>query len=51
MSMAHDQAFLWPEEMKLIHLMMMLQEGAFAWNEMEKGQFKHDYFLPIEMPI
>lgn len=48
---AHNQSFLWLEEMKAIHHLMMLQEGAFTWNKMEKGQFKHEYFLPVEMPV
>ena len=32
--------FLWPEEEKLAHELVKLQEEAFAWEEIEKGQFK-----------
>ncbi|KAE9383962.1 hypothetical protein BT96DRAFT_843045, partial [Gymnopus androsaceus JB14] len=47
----HDQSFLWPEEMKAVHHLIMLQEHASMWNEMEKGQFKHEYFPPVVMPV
>ncbi|KAJ3744593.1 hypothetical protein DFH05DRAFT_1396895, partial [Lentinula detonsa] len=47
----HDPKFLWPEEMAAVHYVMMLHEKAFAWNEEEKGQFKHEYFPPVEMPV
>ncbi|KAJ3991174.1 hypothetical protein F5050DRAFT_1544874, partial [Lentinula boryana] len=47
----HDSAFLWPEEMKAIHHLMMLHEKAFAWSEDEKGQFNPEYFPPVEFPV
>ncbi|KAJ3714033.1 hypothetical protein DFJ43DRAFT_1160928 [Lentinula guzmanii] len=47
----HDSAFIWPEEMKAIHHLMMLHERAFAWSEEEKGQFNPKYFPPVEFPV
>lgn len=43
--------FLWPEELKLTHHLMMLQEGAFAWDDSERGSFREDFFPPIEIPV
>ncbi|KAJ3792030.1 hypothetical protein GGU11DRAFT_866501 [Lentinula aff. detonsa] len=48
---AHDMAFLWPEEMKAIHHLMMVHERAFAWTEDKKGQFNPKYFPPVEFPV
>jgi hypothetical protein len=42
--------FLWPEEEKLAHELIRLQEDAFAWEEIEKGRFKDKYFAPIMIP-
>ena len=42
--------FLWPEEEKLIHHLIKLQEFAFAWTEDEKGKFLSDYFNPVVIP-
>jgi len=42
--------FLWPEEEKLAHELVKLQEQAFAWEEIEKGRFKDEYFAPILIP-
>lgn len=39
--------FLWPEEKKLAHWVIREQEGVLAWDEMEKGRFKEEYFDPI----
>jgi hypothetical protein len=47
----HSGEFLWPEERKLMHDFMCKQEKAFAWTEDEKGQFREDFFPPVEMPI
>jgi hypothetical protein len=30
----HEGDFLWPEECKLMHKLMMVQEAGFAWNEL-----------------
>ena len=42
--------FLWPEEEKLAHELVKLQEEAFAWEEIEKGRFLDEYFAPILIP-
>jgi hypothetical protein len=50
---AHKAAmgpFLWPEEEKLAHELVRLQEDAFAWEETEKGRFKDEYFAPVMIP-
>ena len=48
---AHDDDFLWPEERKLVHHLMMLQNEVFVWNDSQKGKFKEEYFLPVVMPV
>ena len=47
---AHSEDFLWPEERKLMHYLMMIQNEAFTWDDTEKGRFKPEYFPPIEIP-
>jgi hypothetical protein len=42
--------FLLPEEKKLMHQFMCLQNEAFAWNDLEQEHFCEDFFLPIEIP-
>lgn len=46
----HATDFLWPEERKLMHHFMMLQNLAFAWDDSERGHFRDDFFPPIEIP-
>lgn len=46
----HEGHGLWPDEMLLIHNVLMAQEAAFAWNESEKGRFREDFFPPVEFP-
>ena len=43
--------FLWPVEQKLLHYFMMVHQDAFTWESLERGHFKEEYFLPIEIPI
>ena len=43
--------FLLPEEMKLLHHLMSLQNEAFAWSDLERGSFKTEYFPPVEIPV
>jgi len=43
--------FLWPEEEKLAHELIRLQEDALAWVELEKGSFSSEYFDPIVFPV
>ncbi|KAG5321874.1 hypothetical protein C0989_000194, partial [Termitomyces sp. Mn162] len=33
---AHGEGFLWPEEMKAVHHLMMLQNEAFAWDDSQR---------------
>lgn len=47
----HEGDFLWPEEKKLMHHFMMGQEKAFAWDDSERGSFRHDFFPPVEFPV
>ncbi len=47
----HNDGFLWPEEMKLMHHFMTVQEKAFAWEDSERGSFRRDFFPPIDIPV
>ena len=47
---AHPKGFLLPEERKLMHSFMMLQQDGFAWSDSERGHFREDFFPPVEMP-
>ena len=47
----HKEGFLWEEEMKLLHHVMMKQNEAFAWEDSEKGRFKEEFFPPVDIPI
>jgi len=42
--------FLWPEEEKLAHHLIKLQEFTFVWTEDEKGKFSLDYFDLVVIP-
>ena len=46
----HEGEFLLPEERKLIHHFMMLQNQAFAWDDSERGSFKEEFFPPVVIP-
>ena len=46
----HTGSFLLPEERKLMHHFMCMQNEGFAWNDTERGHFHEDFFPPIEMP-
>ena len=50
MEKEHGSDFLWPEEMKAVHHLIMQQNEAFTWDDTEKGKFKEEFFLPVEMP-
>jgi hypothetical protein len=43
--------FLWDEKIKLIHHFMCLQNEGFTWNDLERGKFNPDYFLPVKIPV
>jgi hypothetical protein len=47
----HSDDFLWIEERKLMHHLMMEQNQAFAWDDTERGSFREDFFPPIVIPI
>jgi hypothetical protein len=51
MDAAHPGDFLWPEERKLMHHFMMLQNQGFAWDDTERGRFREDFFPPIDIPV
>ena len=42
--------FLWPEELKLLQHVLLLNESGLAWTEDEKGRFHNDYFTPVKIP-
>ena len=46
----HTGNFLLPEEWKLVHQFMCLQNGTFTWTDSEWGHFHEDFFPPIEIP-
>ena len=47
---ANKYGFLMPEEEKLVHHLIRVQEDALAWEETEKGRLKDEYFDPILFP-
>jgi hypothetical protein len=47
----HEGDFLWPEERKLVHQLVMQQNKGFAWDDSEKGRFRSDFFPPVEIPV
>ena len=51
MDKAHGGDFLWPEERKLVHQLIMQQNDGFAWDDTEKGSFKTEYFPPVDIPV
>lgn len=51
MDKVHKGDFLWPEERKLVHHVIMEQEQAFAWDDSERGRFRTDFFPPVKMPV
>jgi hypothetical protein len=46
----HPGNFLLPEERKLAHQFMCLQNKGFAWMDLEQGHFREDFFPPIDIP-
>ena len=42
--------FLWPEELKLLQHILLLNESGLVWTEDEKGRFHNDYFSPVKIP-
>jgi hypothetical protein len=50
MDEVHKGDFLWPEEQKLMHHLIMEQNQAFAWDDSERGRFRTDFLPPVMMP-
>jgi hypothetical protein len=48
---SHDTGFLEPEEVKLAHHFVVVHNKDFAWEEDERGRFKHEQFPSVEMPV
>jgi len=46
----NQEQFLWPEEEKLVHHLIKLQEFTFVWTEDKKEKFLSDYFDPVVIP-
>ena len=45
-----QKGFLWEEEVNLVFEVLMRNEEALAWDDMEKGKFREDYFAPVVIP-
>jgi len=43
--------FLWPEEVKLIHHILILNKKVLVWTEAERGRFSDKYFSPVKIPV
>jgi hypothetical protein len=43
--------FLWPEELKLLQHILLLNELGLAWTKAEKGCFLDEYFAPVKIPM
>ena len=50
MDEVHKGDFLWDEERKLMHHLIMEQNQAFAWDDTERGSFREDFFPPVVIP-
>ena len=50
LNMTYRSGFLWPKERKLMHWMIAEQNQAFAWEDLERGRFKEEYFPAIKIP-
>ena len=42
--------FLWPEIHKIVLFLIKEQEVAIAWDLSKCGNFRKDYFKPIDIP-
>ena len=43
-------SFLWPEEEKLVLVLIHIHEARIAWDASERENFRKDYFDPIVIP-
>ena len=48
---AHPPGFLWPAERELMHHFMCVQNQGFAWNDLQRGRFRTDFFPLVEFPV
>jgi hypothetical protein len=46
----NSTGFLWPEEEKLFQQVMILNQGALAFEEVDRGTFSESYFSPYIIP-
>jgi len=42
--------FLWPEELKLLQHILLLNKSGLMWTEDKKGRFCDNYFAPVKIP-
>lgn len=42
--------FLLPEEVRLAHEIVRINEMSLAWDESEKGRLRNEYFPPVRIP-
>jgi hypothetical protein len=47
----HSDDFLWEQERLLLHDFMRKQDKGFAWIDSERGQFRTDFFPPVDIPV
>lgn len=47
----HSDNFLLPQERLLMHDFMRKQNEGFAWIDSERGNFRTDFFPPIDFPV
>ncbi|KAF8581433.1 hypothetical protein K439DRAFT_1353865 [Ramaria rubella] len=47
----NPEGFLWPKEVNLVYELIRLQEAGIAWDILERGSFREDYFKPIAFPV
>ncbi len=50
MDLVHGGDFLWEEERKLVHQLIMQQNEAFAWDDTEKGSSNQNSSRPSRSP-
>jgi hypothetical protein len=47
----NSHKFLWPEEIKLLHYVLRINELGLAWTEVEKGHFSDEYFSLVRISV
>ncbi|RDX39416.1 hypothetical protein OH76DRAFT_1297858, partial [Lentinus brumalis] len=48
---AHHAQWLLPAELDVLDDFMCKQQGAFAWDDSERGSFRRDMFPPVRFPV